>query len=129
MKLPLQTAVDTEQIRNLQECETYSIHVSGTKKCYLQDPHRWYNAFAPNKRNWKKEKKTFQSFQRLTSQNEINLRPVSTETDSDPQSCAHPFPLIYLLPITVPIACGESCPCFLQKNILAEKFSANFVLM
>ena len=28
---PLQTAVDTEQIRNLQECETYGIHVSGTK--------------------------------------------------------------------------------------------------
>ena len=28
---PLQTAVDTEQIRNLEECETYDIHVSGTK--------------------------------------------------------------------------------------------------
>ena len=29
---PLQTVVDTEQIRNLQECEMYGIHVSGTKK-------------------------------------------------------------------------------------------------
>ena len=28
---PLQTAVDTEQIRNLQDCETYGIHVSVTK--------------------------------------------------------------------------------------------------
>ena len=28
---PLPTAVDTEQIRNLQECEMYGIHVSGTK--------------------------------------------------------------------------------------------------
>ena len=28
---PLQTAVDTEQFRNVQESERYSIHVSGTK--------------------------------------------------------------------------------------------------
>ena len=28
---PFQTVVDTEQIRNLQKCETYGIHVSGTK--------------------------------------------------------------------------------------------------
>ena len=29
---PLQTAVDTEQIRNVQDSERYAIHVSGTKK-------------------------------------------------------------------------------------------------
>ena len=28
---PLQTAVDTEQIRNVQDSERYAIHVSGTK--------------------------------------------------------------------------------------------------
>ena len=28
---PLQTAVDTEKFRKLQESERYSIHVSGTK--------------------------------------------------------------------------------------------------
>ena len=33
---PLQTAVDTEQFRKLQESERYGIHVSGTKK-YLTE--------------------------------------------------------------------------------------------
>ena len=28
---PLQTAVDTEQIRNVQDSERYAIHISGTK--------------------------------------------------------------------------------------------------
>ena len=32
---PLQTAVDTEQVRNVQDSEMYSIHVSGTKKVHL----------------------------------------------------------------------------------------------
>ena len=32
---PLQTAFDTEQIRNLQECETYGIHISSKKNGYF----------------------------------------------------------------------------------------------
>ena len=32
---PLQSAVDTEQIRNLQDSERYAIHVSGTKIDYV----------------------------------------------------------------------------------------------
>jgi len=31
---PLQTVVDTEQVRNLQDSETYNIHVSDTKITY-----------------------------------------------------------------------------------------------
>ena len=33
---PLQTAVDTEQVRNVQDAETYGIQVSGTKNTYAQ---------------------------------------------------------------------------------------------
>jgi len=39
---PLQTAVDTEQFRNVQESERYGIHVSGTKIQYrtlIYAPH------------------------------------------------------------------------------------------
>ena len=32
---PLQTAVDTEQIRNVQDSERYATHVSGTKNMHL----------------------------------------------------------------------------------------------
>jgi len=32
---PLQTAVDTEQIRNVQDSERYAIHVFGTKRFLL----------------------------------------------------------------------------------------------
>jgi len=36
---PLQTAVDTEQVRNVQDSEMY---VSGTKIMYFMDPIGWH---------------------------------------------------------------------------------------